>query len=130
MERKPVEKQPLSNGGVLTESSLPRHLVICVSPPGHSRRITPCSATRLLGDGISDTSSSWNSPISMKSVASKNSLPPMKLDLINFISDTKSVRSDKYKQAIKEFMEQEKANDEERRAHKLEEQTKEIGRWE
>ena len=100
------------NGKVLTDGGgLQRHLVIRVTPPGHSRRITPCSATRLIPDEMSDSGSVWNSPISVKSMTSKKSLPAMKLDLITFISDPKAVRSEKYKQTVKEFLEQEKMNE-------------------
>ncbi|KAK6644017.1 hypothetical protein RUM43_000282 [Polyplax serrata] len=98
------------NGGVPSENGLQRHLVIRVTPPGHSRRITPCSATRLISDTASDSGSIWNSPISLKS---KKSLPAMNLDFITFISDAKTLTSDRFKQTTGQDTCQEEKKDEE-----------------
>lgn len=118
-EPKAAEKETaVINGRVVAEPGLQRHLVIRVTPPGHSRRITPCSATRLISEVVSDSGSVWNSPISVKSVASKKSLPAMNLDLITFISDPKPGKTDKYNPSIWEYMEQEKDEQENKKTSK------------
>ena len=80
------------NGTVLSEESIPSHLMIRVSPPSHNRRTTPNSVTQLITDTASADSGSVT-PSSLKSyrsITSKTSLPSIKLDLVHFISDPES----------------------------------------
>lgn len=77
------------NGTILSDESIPSHLMIRVSPPSHNRRVTPNSATQLITDTASVHSGSTtpSSLRSYRSFNSKTSIPSIKLDLVDFISD-------------------------------------------
>lgn len=91
---KPLLHQNM-NGGVKIHESISSHLAIKVSPPSQNKRITPSSATQLITDTASiDSGSVFNSPTSLKSYrsfASKTSVPTVKLDLINYMSNTSNI---------------------------------------